>query len=449
VIRFYRLIALILVVQMALGPVGMGWAQARAKKGGGGDGAPAKGQASPKSADGGRMGVSSASPAEEQLPGGQALSRAVSPEEYLLGPGDGLTITIWGEYDDKYDVRISPDGKISIPTIGTLVLKDVSLAKAEALIGVEVKRYYRNVKSSVTLTSLRVFEVLLVGEVRRPGSYLATPVRRVSDIIAQAGGVLGGGSQRYIKVLRDGKEVGIADLVLFHRQGSESVNPYLRDGDVILVPPMSGHRVSVFAAQISTEAVESGGTPVVENSIPYTVEIKEGERLTSVISELGGVSPWWNLESVFIQRESQYPEGTMRIPADLQRYYLEQDESLNPILKAGDQVYISAMIRRVFVTGAVKIPAVYTYVPGKSADTYIAQAGGASLVADFDRSFIKRADGTIDPYMGSAEIDNGDTIVVLEKVIKTWQDYFTLVGAVSGVIVGLVSFYAVFTNFGR
>lgn len=446
-IRFYRLIALILVIQMVLDPVGMGWAQVRLKKGGG-DGAPAKGQVAPKSADGGR-GVSSASPAEEQLPGGQALSRAVSPEEYILGPGDGLTITIWGEYDDKYDVRISPDGKISIPTIGTLVLKDVSLAKAEALIGVEVKRYYRNVKSSLTLTSLRVFEVLLVGEVRRPGSYLATPVRRVSDIIAQAGGVLGGGSQRYIKVLREGKEVGIADLIVFHRQGSESVNPYLRDGDVILVPPMSGHQVLVFAAHISTEAVESGVTPVVENSIPYIVEIKEGERLSSVISELGGVNPWWNLESIFIQRESQYPEGVMRIPADLQRYYLEHDESQNPILKAGDQVYISAIIRRVFVTGAVKLPAVYTYVPGKSADTYIAQAGGASLVADIERSFIKRAGGTIDPYMGSAEIDNGDTIVILEKVIKSWQDYFTLIGAVSGVIVGLVSFYAVFTNFGR
>jgi len=70
-------------------------------------------------------------------------------------------------------------------------------------------------------------------------------------------------------------------------------------------------------------------------------------------------------------------------------------------------------------------------------------------VADLERSLIQRADGSVEPYTPTAELNSGDSIIVLEKLFKTWQDYFALVGTISGVILGLVGFYAAFTNFGR
>ncbi len=54
-------------------------------------------------------------PAEDMLPGGQALSRAVVPNEYLLGPGDALSINLWGEYDETYQVKITPDENTASP----------------------------------------------------------------------------------------------------------------------------------------------------------------------------------------------------------------------------------------------------------------------------------------------------------------------------------------------
>jgi len=449
---FRHFLTWLLVAQFVLGPGVVPWSHAQQRGGkAGGGGVPSSKDArggKPSGAaaqEGGPKGTKSLAPTEEALPGGQALSRAIVPDEYTLGPGDSLSVNLWGEYNDTYATRVTPDGKISLPTIGDLDVKGLSLTKAETLLQTEAKRYYRNVKIGLSLTALRVFQVLVLGDVQGPGTYLATPVKRVSDLVAEAGGVSPSGSQRYIQVRRDGQVYATADLYAFLRKGDEAVNPTLHDGDVIFVPPMGPMRVFVYVTEVSTTI----GGALTENSVPYTVELQEGERLSTLITEVGGASPWWDLEGVFIQRVTRHPEGVMRIPANLRRYLLEKDDSQNFLLEGGDQVYIPAQVRRVFVAGAVKTPASYAYVPGRSADAYLAQAGGASLVADLNRSFIKHADGKAEPYIGTAEIDNGDTIVVLEKLFKTWQDYFALVGTISGVIISMVGFYAAFTNFGR
>lgn len=455
---YIRTISIALIVQLVLGPFsfvaaqlsGGGKGATSPPAGAGKPGAPS--QSGSAAAVAPKVGVSSLSPAEEQLPGGQALSRAVR-SDYVLGPGDSLTVSLWGEYEEKTDVKVAPDGKISLPTVGILEVKGMTLAQAQDLISAEVKKYYRNVRSGISLTALRVFEVLVLGEVVRPGTYLATPVKRISDVLALAGGVMPGGSPRHVQVWRNGKVNGLADITAFLRKGDQSLNPQLQDGDVIIVPPMGENRVSVYVSEVSTSAAPGGGGGgggiLNENSVPYLLEIKEGERLSSVVSELGGLSPWWDLESVFVERQSSAPEGTLRIPVNLQRYYLERDLSQDIVVKSGDQIYIPASIRRVYVAGAVRINGALPYLPGKTADAYIAQAGGLSLVADLDRSFIKRADGTIEPYFGSAELNNGDSVVVMEKLFKTWQDYFALVGTVTGVILSAVGFYGALTGFGR
>jgi protein involved in polysaccharide export with SLBB domain len=391
-----------------------------------------------------KVGVTALSPAEEQLPGGQALSRAVLPGEYILGPGDGLSVNLWGEYTDQYNVRVTPDGKISLPTIGDLKVKGLTLVEAEALIEREVRRYYRNVKSGLSLSSLRVFEVLVLGEVGAPGTYLATPVKRVSEVVSQASGVRTGGSQRHIQVRKNGKVRATADLAAFLRQGDESVNPFVGDGDVIFVPPMGERRVSVYITEVSTASTTGGGGALTENSVPSVVELQPGERVSTLITEVGGISPWWDLENVLIQRATHAPEGTMRIHVDLRRYFLEKDESQNPVLESGDQVYIPASVRKVLVAGAVKVSGAYPFTPSKPADAYLVMAGGPSLVADLDRSFIKRADGTVEPYIGTTEINNGDSIVILERIFKTYNDYFGLIGSIAGVVVTGVGMLAAF-----
>lgn len=451
-VQFNRPLILLLAFQLTVGVGVPAWGQGTREQGatkGKGEAPRSKATGKVKPGPAGKgpgAGVVSSAPAEESMPGGQALSRAVVPDQYVLGPGDGLTISIWGEYDETYQLSVSPDGKISLPTIGELVVKELTLTQAGMLVDTEVKRYYRNVKTGLSLTSLRVFQVLVLGAVELPGTYLATPVRRVSDVIERAGGIQTGGTNRHVEVRRDGRVRAEADLFAFLQKGDESANPFLQDGDVIFVPPIGEHRVTVYV----NEVVIAPGTGAMSDSlVPHSIELKKGERLSTVINEVGGVSPWWDLEGVFVERVSQVPAGTMRIPVNLRHYLVENDGSQNLEMEAGDQVYIPATIRRVFVAGAVRLPSGYTYLPGRTADAYIAQAGGMSLTADPEKSFIKRTDGTLEPYVGNVELNNGDTVVVLEKTFKTYTDYFALVGAIAGVVLTGVGMLAAFTSFRR
>jgi protein involved in polysaccharide export with SLBB domain len=396
-----------------------------------------QGRAVPKAGPAGAGGVESLTPALEKLPGGRALSRAVVPDQYILGPGDGLTVNLWGEYEDLYEVRVTPDGKISLPTLGDLKVKGLSLAQAEALIAAEVKKYYRNVKSGLSLTSLRAFEVSVLGAVQLPGTYLATPVKRVSDLVTEAGGVLPGGSRRHIQVRRDGKVVETADLTAFVRRGDESTNPYLQDTDMIFVPPMGMMIVSVVTNEVMV-AAQSG--QVIENSTPSNIEMKEGERIADLLAEVGSVSPWWNLEAIYVVRESKIPAGTMKIPVDARRLLFENDETQNIEMENGDQVFIPSNVRRVFVNGLVRTGGAFSYVPNRTAEEYLGLAGGVSLTASLDRSTIRRADGSVEPFRGNTVLLNGDAIQVEQKYFATPSDYVGVIGGLTSLVFSAFAF---------
>jgi len=204
----------------------------------------------------------------------------------------------------------------------------------------------------------------------------------------------------------------------------------------------------VFGFTFRSSVLHRGGgvQGLRENSNPYLVEIKEGERLSSVIAAVGGASPWWELESVFVEREMNLPQGTLTIPINLRSYFLDNDETQNVVLESGDDIYIPASIRRVIIAGAVTAPGVFMYLPGKSAGDYLLEAGGPMVTADLSRSFIKRVDGTVEPYLGTVELNNGDTVVILEKFFKTWTDYVALVGTITGFIFTGVGIVAIFQN---
>jgi len=442
--RFNRMVALLLVVQLVFGSSGIAWAQgsSRSEKGQpkGRMGLTAPAAKGPKAGATGAPregGTESATPALERLPGGRALSRAVVPDKYVLGPGDGLTVNLWGEYEDLYEVRVTPDGKINLPTMGDLKVKGLTLTQAEALVETEIKKYYRNVKSGLSLTSLRVFEVSVLGAVLMPGTYLATPVKRVSDLVADARGVIPGGSWRQIQVRRDGRVVGTADLTAFLRRADESANPYLADTDVIFVPPMSQIIVSVITNDVSVSQ-ESG--QVIENSNPNNIEMKEGDRIAELLAELGGMSPWWNLESIYILREVEAPVGTMKIPVDAHRLLFDKDESQNIPLQNGDEVFIPSKVRRVFVNGIVRTGGEFPYVPNRTAEEYLGLAGGVSLQASLDRSTIRRADGSVEPFRADAVLFSGDAIQIEQKYFTTPADYIGVIGGLAGLLFSLFAF---------
>ena len=122
--------------------------------------------------------------------------------DYVVGPGDTLTIHLWGGVTQSITRTIDRDGSIFLPEAGSVDIAGLPLGKAQAVIEGALKQQYRNAHVAVTVSGLRSVRVYVVGDVQRPGGYdissLATPV----SALYAAGGPTAVGSLRTLRHYR-------------------------------------------------------------------------------------------------------------------------------------------------------------------------------------------------------------------------------------------------------
>lgn len=167
---------------------------------------------------------------------GSALESAIQPDDYRLGPGDYLNVAIWGPRPYVYELPVTLEGKLILPNLGVLNVNGLPLGEARELIEERILQDFKGVAVTVTLTRLRKFQIHVLGQVGRPGTYLASAVDRVSSAIGWAGGFTPEASQRGILVQANGEVRAKADLFAFLSRGIARHNPLLQDGDIVYVP---------------------------------------------------------------------------------------------------------------------------------------------------------------------------------------------------------------------
>lgn len=283
------------------------------------------------------------------------LSKVVDPTRYVLGPGDRLIVSLWGEYSSLEHVTVSADGKVSLDTIGELKLVGLTLEQARALLKTAVVKYYRNVDSGISLSGLRSFKVWVLGAVSAPGSFSATLDTRASEMIGQAGGVLPGGSRRSIQVKRDGKVRAMADLNAFLRRGDDTADPFLQDGDMIFVPPLTGSLIRIFdlaAPMAAGGEKEAKGNVATSSAAPIEFELAENQKLSDLVFELGGLNPNWDPDSAYVVRNHPGKEGGVtKIKVELEQLLIYHNTAKDVMLQNGDQVFFGAQLRSPFLNG--------------------------------------------------------------------------------------------------
>ena len=216
--------------------------------------------------------------------GAGALEGTVGAEDYTLGPGDILQIGFWGEVNRSETVTVNPDGDALIPPAGPLRLAGLTLAEARGLIARTLAEYYRPDILSVSLISLRKFQIHVVGLVAKPGALEVDAVTRVSQAVALAGGLEADGSLRNVSLARPTGAVRV-DLARYLLLGDNAANPFLTDGDVVRVPRRA-ETIGVYGA------VNRGGE----------YEFVDGETLTDAIDLAGGFGPDAREDSLELQR---------------------------------------------------------------------------------------------------------------------------------------------------
>jgi polysaccharide export outer membrane protein len=118
------------------------------------------------------------------------------PEDYRVGPGDVLSVTVALEPDMSGTALILPDGTVSLPRIGSVKVADKTLPEVQALIQSAFVKALKNPKVSVGISQPRppkIEQVFVFGAVNAPGPVNLPPdpkrVWRVSEALASAGGL--------------------------------------------------------------------------------------------------------------------------------------------------------------------------------------------------------------------------------------------------------------------
>ncbi len=206
--------------------------------------------------------------------------------DYVVGPGDTLTINMWGSVTVGITRMVDRSGRILLPEAGSLEVAGLTLERAQGLIGNALKQQYRNAQVVITVSRLRSVRVYVVGDVQRPGGYdissLATPL----SALYAAGGPTAAGSLRTLRHLRGQQLVEEVDLYDFLLHGVRNGSARFESGDTLLVPP-AGPEVAVYGAV----------------KRPAIYEVKAGETsLAALLNDAGGFTVAASLGHIRIER---------------------------------------------------------------------------------------------------------------------------------------------------
>jgi protein involved in polysaccharide export with SLBB domain len=376
-----------------------------------------------------------------KLPGVEA---PIISDQYFLAPGDRLLVTVQGSVTYSYETQVTYEGKVNITipvgnnseeVVDVILVSGLTLADAQDTLTMVMGRLFKSVKVKVTLTGLRSGIVFLTGQVRSPGAYDALPVERVSQIITRAGGIAPLGTRTHIELIRGGEVYSIVDIERFETSGDLLANPYVQSGDVIQVPTVEGLatvRGAVFGRGESRLRAPTAQAPDLERerSSEGIYELTQGARVSDIISQAGGITPWADLSNSYIDRLVVGGGGARkRIPIDLRRIIFEQDSAGNIDMANFDVVVVPAFDTLVYVEGEVTEPGPFLYSPNRRAGDYIGQAGGPTTNARAGHFYVVRAgrriSGRDNPVM-----EPGDIVMMPRVSVKWWQDYVTILGGI-------------------
>lgn len=181
-------------------------------------------------------------------PQGVALESAIDGESYYVGPSDVFSVNIWMSPPLNFILTVTPEGTLIIPTVGEVRVTDMLLGRAKEKIIGEIRKKYITTEITATLTRPRPIIVTVTGNVLNEGLYTLTSIDRANKAIEEANKPNRLQSQEELKQLfmtmstrniiikhRNGNQDRV-DLAKFLATKEDKWNPYLREGDVIVVP---------------------------------------------------------------------------------------------------------------------------------------------------------------------------------------------------------------------
>jgi polysaccharide export outer membrane protein len=162
-----------------------------------------------------------------------------SVQEYRLGPGDVVRITVFEHAEFTSRVTVRPDGRVTLPLLGEVVMTGRTVNEVTQDITNGYRRFVQGAACAVVLEEVHSYRVFVTGKVARPGDFESRTPLNVMQALALAGGFTRGAALDNIVILRRGAS-GRDERYEFSytecSEGRTEMNFTLRTGDTIIVP---------------------------------------------------------------------------------------------------------------------------------------------------------------------------------------------------------------------
>lgn len=179
----------------------------------------------------------------EALPSTTPAASPAAEEQYRIGPGDQLQVTVWQHPDLSPAVTVLPDGEISLPLIGEIKASGLTERELAALIKDKTAEYVRSPEVTITVVNAESANfqrrIRVTGAVMRPASVPFRKGMTVLDVVLEAGGPNEFASANKTKLYRTtagNAQVLKVDLDDILKKGKMETNYELQPSDVITVP---------------------------------------------------------------------------------------------------------------------------------------------------------------------------------------------------------------------
>lgn len=176
-------------------------------------------------------------------------SKAADPPQFVpetsakgtsvtLGVSDIFEVKVYGEPDLSGVYRVSSDGLINFPLVGTLKVEGLGATELSELLTKSLKEgFLKNPQVSIFVKEYSSKKVFVFGEVAKPGTYAYEDDMTIIQTITLAGGFSKGAAKNKVSVTRteDGTEKRVFLSVEEIGRGKEK-NFFMKPGDIVFVP---------------------------------------------------------------------------------------------------------------------------------------------------------------------------------------------------------------------
>ncbi len=271
---------------------------------------------------------------------------------YVVGPGDSLSIDLWGSVSQRLPRTVDREGRVALPEVGPVLVSGRTLGEAQEIVQRALRTQFRDVSADVSLLRLRSVRVYVVGDIASPGAYDVSSLSTPLNALFAAGGVTPQGSLRRLQHYRGKQlieEVDAYDLLLHGIRGDLQ---RLENGDSLMVPPL-------------------GPAVTVEGMVrrPAVYELRNEKTLLDVLDLSGGILPAAALQHIEVQRLVAHEKRTM---LSVEISDTSNSESVRAQMNGfevqdGDEIHIFPIApynsASIYLQGHVLRPGRYSYKP--------------------------------------------------------------------------------------